>query len=129
MITKPVEAVKNQTRFQEETIQKSVAFIEGKVSAHLNKYPDDEGLYNINIPMAEHRDFQHFWEEIETIITKKVEEAGWTIVEGQALTNNTVQLKLKLTDESQLEALEAVREQEKKDFHRTESLRRSAGIH
>jgi hypothetical protein len=140
MISKPVEAVKAQVSYQEEFHKKAMLFIESKINEHLNKYPDEEGLHKILIPMAEYKDFIWFWHDgLQEAIEKCVLDAGWKIPTSKEAEKEVYQLKyvtgpaislhlsLEASDE-ELERLDEIREKTKAEFHRVKNMRQKHGI-
>jgi hypothetical protein len=84
MINNPEEAIKSQAVYQEDTISSCLLHIEKAINEHLSKYPDEEGIYTISIPMTtpELKDYHYFWEDgLEAKLRKDITKAGWQVVE------------------------------------------------
>lgn len=143
-IKKPQEAAKEQVRYREESLKKIIVHVKQKINEHLGKYPDEDGLHKIRIPMNEHADFVWFWEEgLQEAIETDVVAAGWKIPTsaekdstGQMV--DTYQLKplsgaislhlvFEASDE-ELDELDKIRANEHTEFHRVNSMRKKHGI-
>jgi hypothetical protein len=120
MINNPEEAIKSQAVHQEETISYCLLHIEKTINEHLSKYPDEEGIYTITIPMntAELKDYHYFWEEgLEAKLRQDITKAGWQVVElkdaeqeGMMGTSHHVLVKIEIPNDL-VEKLNNLREE------------------
>jgi hypothetical protein len=120
MINNPEEAIKSQAVHQEETISYCLLHIEKTINEHLSKYPDEEGIYTITIPMntAELKDYHYFWEEgLEAKLRQDISSAGWQVLELNDVvqenimgSSHQVLIKLEIPNEM-VERLNTLREE------------------
>jgi hypothetical protein len=120
MISNPEDSIRNQAVFQEETISACLLHIEKTINEHLSKYPDEEGIYSITIPMSspELKDYHYFWEDgLENTLRKNITNAGWLVVELKDVeqenlmgTSHQVSVKLEIPNEI-VERLDLLRQE------------------
>jgi hypothetical protein len=120
MINNPEDVIRSQAVYQEDTISSCLLHIEKTINEHLSKYPDEEGIYTITIPMntAELKDYHYFWEEgLEAKLRQDITKAGWQVVElkdaeqeGMMGTSHHVLVKIEIPD-AMVEQLEKLREE------------------